>query len=674
MRLLFLALVPTLAMACSSAPATPATVADFDLNADLTSQDSFFAMPYPSDLRLTADGAPDVRGFPDNLQESLIEGLKTITMQRRGFPQMPVAYFHFSAPIAPQDPAVVLPADAAQPILLVDVDEASPERGKLFPVVAGTPAADRYLLDGTLEIAPRVGIVLHQSRKYAYVVMRSLKDATGALLGAPTAFTALNSLEAPPADPQLAAWKNYQPLWPTLRQLGVDAANVAMATVFTTGDVVQDTEDLSTKVIAQYSAPITNLNVPTGGDQGRFCEVLGQISYPQFQTGTPPFDTLGLFDFGTDGLPIKQRDETAPVAISLPKNQPMPQGGYPLIVYFHGSGGLSTAVIDAGPLQSPTDQTGTPGQGPAYVMAPHGFAMAGSALPLNPERVPGASELEYLNFNNPASFRDTFRQGAIEQRMFIDALSKLTIDPAAVAACTGLSLPAGETAYHFDITTLQAQGQSMGGMYTNLLGALDPRIKLVVPTGAGGYWSYMVLTTQTIPDAPSKLQLLLGTGKLTFMHPTLHLLETAWEAAEPFVYMTRLARMPLVGHPVRPVYEPVGLGDSYFSSEVYDGAAIAYGNKEAGDVIWPTMQDALKLVGLDGILPYPVSMDVTSSDGKTQYTGGVVQYALTDGIDPHAIYRQLDAVKYQYACFHESFLKSGTATIYAPAAADAACP
>src|SRR5207248_1241119 len=164
-------------------------------------------------------------------------------------------------------------------------------------------------------------------------------------------------------------------------------------------------------------------------------------------------------------------DEIAPIAISLPKGE-MPTGGFPFIIYFHGSGGLSTAVIDAGPLQSPTDQVGTPGEGPAYVMAPHGFAMAGSALPLNPERVPGAT---------------------------------------------------------------------------------DPRVKVVVPTGAGGYWPFMVLTTQTIPNAPNDLKLLLGTGDLTFMHPALHLLETAWEAAEPFVYMRRIARDPLPNHPSRPV-------------------------------------------------------------------------------------------------------------------------
>ncbi|MEO8800850.1 MAG: hypothetical protein ABI551_23365, partial [Polyangiaceae bacterium] len=85
------------------------------------------------------------------------------------------------------------------------------------------------------------------------------------------------------------------------------------------------------------------------------------------------------------------------------------------------------------------------------------------------------------------------------------------------------------------------------------------------------------------------------------------------------------------------------------------------------------MQQTLSSDGLDGILPYPVSQDLTSSDGTTRYTGAVVQYVGDGIIDPHAIYRQLDAVKYQYACFHESFQKTGIATLYAPGPIDSPC-
>ncbi|HXF34554.1 MAG TPA: hypothetical protein VN603_08285, partial [Candidatus Acidoferrales bacterium] len=180
------------ALACDGTPPPPsAVVVEFDLHADLTNQDLFWSMPYPSDLRLTPQGTPDLTGFPNNLQETILDGLKEVGMQRAGFPQMPAAYFHFSGPIAPQDPTVPIAATASSPILLVDVDASSPDRGKLFPVVAGTPASDRYLLDDMLEIAPRVGVVLAPKRQYAFVVQKSLHDATGAPLGAPDAFVAL---------------------------------------------------------------------------------------------------------------------------------------------------------------------------------------------------------------------------------------------------------------------------------------------------------------------------------------------------------------------------------------------------------------------------------------------------------------------------------------------------
>lgn len=613
-------------------------------------------------------------GFPNNLGLSLIENLRKEAEGRRAFPQMSIAQMHFSASITPQDSTKVIAADKTSPILLIDIDEASPERGRLFPTVAVTPPPDRYVTDGHLSIAARPGFVLHESRKYAYVVMRSLKDANGKDLDVPASFEALHALEAPSGDAELKAWKLYEPLWPTLRQLSIDPEQVAAATVFTTGDVVQELADLSTALKAKYKVTITDLVVnPDGGAQhDRFCELKGNVVYPQFQKGAPPFDTDGLFELGADGLPIKEREESAPVSMTLPK-MPMPAGGYPLVQYFHGSGGLSTSLVDNGPLQSATDEVGIKGEGPAYVLAPHGFAVAGTALPVNPERFPGASETAYLNFNNLASFRDIFRQGVIEQRLFLDALATMTIDPSIVASCTGLGLPNGETAYHFNTKAMHAQGQSMGGMYTNLISAVEPRIEAAVPTGAGGFWNYMILTTEIISGAADKVKLLLGTGTLTFMHPALALLDTAWEPAETFVYMPRLAHRPLKDHPARSIYEPVGMGDHYFSTGVYDGAALAYGHIQAGDQIWPSMQEALALDNRGGIKPYPLTNNMKSEDGRS-YTGAVVQYA-GDGIaDPHAIYRQLDTVKYQYGCFHETYMRKGVATIPAPLPLGTPCP
>ena len=668
------AVAAQIAVGCgSSSSAAPRSELVLDYSASFTDLAGFYQAPYPSDLRLTRDGTPDLAGFPEH-DNAIIGPMVTIAGQRKGFASVSTAFFQFTLPLSAHAPEEVIAAAPDAPILLIDIDDASREKGTLYPTVAATPDADKYTPDNLLTVAPRPGIILAPLRRYAFVVMRSFGDVNGAPLGVSTTMRALAHGETPaiPRGPELASL--YAPLFPMLASAGVNVDDVAAATVFTTGDVVKDTFELTTKLVAAYKVQVTGLALRKDGDQSRNCELVGKVTYPQFQEGTPPYNTKGLFATGADGLPVKQGEIDAPISISIPKGA-MPGGGFPLVAFFHGSGGLSTAVFDRGPVKV----AGGPDvahQGPAYVLAPHGIAAAGSALPLNPERFPGAEETAYLNLNNLAAFRDTFRQGVIEQRLFIEALRTLTIDPAVLGTCTGVTLPASETKIRFKEDQLLAQGQSMGGMYTNMISAVEPRIKAAVPTGAGGFWSYFILKTNVVPNAGSALgALLFGTHvKLSFMHPALVISETGWEPAEPIVYMPRLARRPLAGHPARHIYEPVGIKDSYFPPEVYDAVALAYGHPEAGEPQWASMQDALKLEKLDGLRPYAVSMNLTSETG-TPYTGVAVQYH-QDGIEPdgHAIYKQLDSVKYQYGCFFESFLKTGKATVPAVAPLGTACP
>jgi hypothetical protein len=196
----------------------------------------------------------------------------------------------------------------------------------------------------------------------------------------------------------------------------------------------------------------------------------------------------------------------------------------------------------------------------------------------------------------------------------------------------------------------------------------------VAPTGAGGFWTYFILHTTLISGASQVLALSIGASdEWTFMHPALHLIHTMWEWSEPMVYMPRLARRPLAGHPVRPIYEPVGKDDKYFPTVLYDAIALAYGNQQAGEEVWSTMQPVLALGGRGGIAPYPLAGNLTS-EGGVPYTGAVVQYAGDGRNDPHVIVAQLDSLKYQLGCFFETFLDTGIATVPAPAALGTPCP
>lgn len=632
-----------LALACSRSArpsyGQPGTAAAFDLDANTSQAGQFFEQPWPSDLRLTASGSPDLTAFPNRRSLPLIDQFRAMAMDRPGFPVVPVAYFRFSAPLASIDGFAL-----TDQVLLIDL-----QTGARVPVVISTPAHDEYLPLNVLAAAPRPGFVLTPGRAYAFVVLRTLKDASGALLGVPAAIDQLRAGVVPEGAQGATAQALFAPLWPLVAGLPV-----AAATCFSTGDVVAQTFALTEAIKARFSITIDGLSI-TDRTNDRACVLSGHVTYPQFQRGTPPFDTGGLFDPAMQ----KQRDETAPIVLTVPKT-PMPPAGYPLAIYFHGSGGVSADVIDKGPTLA-LGGNPQPGRGPGWVLAGHGIAAAASALPVNPERLPGAGETAYLNFANLPAMRDTFRQGIIEQRLFIEALKSVSF-----TNCDGN--PA-----HFDPAELVAQGQSMGGMYTNLVSAVEPRVRAAIPTGAGGFWTYFILVTHLHDGLPTLVALLLDSGQpLTFMHPALQLIEAAWEPADPFVSMPRLARRPLPGHPVRPIYEPVGLNDQYFPTVLYDAVALSYGHNQAGNVIWPQMQDALALSHLDGLLQYPVRQNRVSDTGAA-YTGVVVQYQ-GDGIeDPHAIYRQLDAVKHQYGCFLESFLKTGVATLVPPGAEAASC-
>ena len=656
-----------------SVEGAPGVQVVMDLDDRLSDPGRFYDHPWPSDLRLNGQGGPSISNLPYPSSVTLIDGVLPVAEERPGFPAIPVAWFRFDGALAPssgQTPTLPL---AESPVHLIDVDPDSPARGTRYPTMVRTLEPDPYVPENLLAISPWPGIVLPAGRQYAFVVLRDYSDADGAPLGVPLALAHLAAGEQPAGALALEAQALFQPLWETLDSLGQAREQVAAATVFTVGDVVAELHALSEEVRQEHEATIGNLAVHDEEDASheRFCVLRATLTVPGFQAGTPPYNSEGRFAFDDDERLIVQREDTFPLVITMPKG-PMPPEGYPLVLYFHGSGGESSQVIDRGAVLE-IGGAPTQGKGPAHVLAAHGFGTASSALPVNPERVSGASDFEYLNFNNLAAFRDTFRQGVLEQRLLLDALLSLKVSPEIVAQCEGMSLPEGHDAYAFSAAPVFGMGQSMGGMYTNMVGAVEPRLSALVPTGAGGFWSWFILETELL-NAPPLLALVLETDvTLTFMHPALHLLETAWEGAEPLVFMPRLSTNPLPGHPARDVYEPVGLDDSYFPFQLFDAVALAYGHQQSGELVWDSMQDALALGGHEGLIDYPVRDNLSSASGES-YTGVVVQY-LGDGIyDPHSIFAQLDAVKYQYGCFFETALHTGAALVPAPQALGSPCP
>ena len=604
----------------------------FDLEGPLADA-TFWDLPFPSDLRLTADGRPDLEGFPNPRDLPVVNDLLSVAAERRGFPVMPTAWFRLIE-------AVEIDASAA---VLVDIDEASPERGTRYPVVVQQLVDDAFG-NGLVAVAPVPGIVLRGDTRYAFVLTRAFADVE-----APGAFATLAAGGTPSGARGAQAKALYAPLWPVLAELGIEPL---VATVFTTGDEVALLRARS-EALAE-TARIENLALAkTHAD---YCELRGTVTFPQYQVGTQPFDQQGRFQLDANGTPIAQGTMTVPLVITIPKGT-MPANGWPLWQFFHGSGGASFDLVDDGPVLAAGGEP-IAGEGPGAVVARRGIASAATAMPLNPERMPGASNYAYLNLNNLGAFPYTFQQGAFEQRLLLDALL--------AAQLPGCGTPAPA---RFDPSTLTAGGHSMGGMYTNMIAAIEPRYGAITPFGAGGFWNMMILDTAIIPGSRDLLAGVLGVDNehLTFAHPALGLIGLGWEIAEPGASMARIARRPLPSFAPRHVYQPIGLDDQFFANAVFDAAALAYGNQQAGELVWPGTQAALQADALDGMMQYPVRANRGTTSVVVQYTDGGI-------LDAHYIHRQREEVRYQYGCFLATYVRDGVPTVAAPAPVTSPCP
>ncbi len=211
--------------------------------------------------------------------------------------------------------------------------------------------------------APRPGIVLRPSTRYAYVIRNEFAPG----FGPPAAFSVLAQGNAPAGALGSGASALYAPLWPVLATAGIPLDDVLVATVFTTGDELGRVRTMTESLRAAQAVTIDNLALVNGDTYEGFCRLDGTVTMPQYQQGTQPFDSMGTFALDSSGVPTMQSTMTIPISITLPKIA-MPSGGFPLYQFFHGSGGLSTDVVNLG--YSPTSaDIPTPGEGPGYIVA-----------------------------------------------------------------------------------------------------------------------------------------------------------------------------------------------------------------------------------------------------------------------------------------------------------------
>jgi hypothetical protein len=522
---------------------------------------------------------------------------------------------------------------------------------------------------------------------YAAVVLRALGDANDVPLGQSPAMQQL-AMGQEPDGLALPAFTSYENAIVALSHGGSDSTpaispnDIAGLAVFTTDtplaamDVVR--ADILSRPVPKLDAPFARTDLfPT------FCVYQTTLGMPDYQSGTPPFDTTGgTWQFDATGKPILQRTETSRIVVTLPRG-PMPAAGFPTAVFIRTGGGGDRPLVDRGPQGVTNGPPLVPGTGPALYFAAAGFAGVEVDGPLGGLRNTTNGNEDYLIFNifNGGALRDNIRESAVELVLLGHILETLSLDP---GDCPQLTAPGNPTTPHvvFDMKNAALMGHSMGATIAPLVLAYQPLFRAAILSGAGASWMENILYKQLPLDVLPAIDLLLGYPNLhdtlTIGDPALTLIQWAIEPADPLVYTSRIIREPAAGESPRHVLMEQGIVDHYILPPIANGTSVSLGLDIAGmelDSITPELSMMTPLVAdlpFSGrhAIPLPASKNVVTPGGTV--TAVVVQHP-GDGIeDGHEVVFQTDPPKHEYRCFLQSFL-TGTPVIPTNGSALATC-
>jgi hypothetical protein len=570
---------------CSSGDSGPPVTALYIVprSPDALQEERFFDHPWPSDLRIEA-GAPRLRGFYNPRGLPIIQSyIDAMDGKLDGFSPAAAGFLRFDGPIdastLPATPTAALAEDAA--VQLVDVDPASPERGKRSRIsLQWREDEGVYLRANTLSFMPTVGFPLRPHTRYALVVTDKVRGKQGGELR-PSAdlMTMVGRTQAPTAA-LAEARKVIAPAIAALAEAGIDKYRIVHLAVFTTADPVRELFAVRDHLRKSFPAPtVLSGQWRAKKSLAKLTEYIGAYGpSPNYQDGKLPFRKAG------DGGQFKiERGEPRVVDTFSPRFSltvpdaaacPMPAAGYPVVLYAHGTGGDYESYVR---------------DGTATALAERCVAAMGTDQIFHGTR-PGAPpdgdestiQLLFFNFENPVAARTNGRQSAIDevQRARLFTESRLTV-PASVSVTS--------REVYFDPARVMFFGHSQGGLNGPLYLAADDSARGGVLSGSGALITIGLLEkTKPAPSVSALVKtLFLGLSgdeaeEANEFHPIISLAQSIVDVVDPIHYGRFIAGEPREGFAPKSVYmtegiNPDGTGDSYAPPHGIEAHALAIG-------------------------------------------------------------------------------------------------
>ncbi|MFZ5893531.1 MAG: hypothetical protein ACOY0T_20890 [Myxococcota bacterium] len=582
----------------------------------------FFRLPFPNDVRRGSDGRLNLSGFPTPGVGALgfdpvVRYVDALEERAQGFGTDPVVLFRFSSALSSGS------LESASAIHYVDVTEGSASFGKEVGA-RWTFSTERtpYVCANWLAIARPLGAPLSGGHVYAVYLTDVLTTNSKGVKASPNLRSVL--ADATPSDAALAtAHARYAPLRSHLAAAGVNPTDVVAATVFSVEDPRADMSKLAVavegarvpklhdvvKCEAGAVSPCPDHSGPRACEQSEsFDEYHALVDLPIFQQGIAPY--VAPDDGGGVNLERAVRYEPVCLSLTVPK-QAMPDAGWPLVVFAHGTGGSfrdhATPGV-AGALTQATLADGTP-----FPMAVLGI----DQVEHGPRRGDSNQAPENLFFNiaNPAAARGNPLQGAADQL----SLARLA---------TAFDVEVAGTAIRVDANKVVFFGHSQGSTQGSLMLPFSSVYKAAVLSGNGASLRESLLNKKKPADVRAVLPQVLSDRTLendsvAHAHPVLTLLSQWIDSADPLNFAAAVALEPIAPVPAHHLFQTYGSGDSYSPATTLQAYAIAGG---------------LSLVGPNVPEPFgltPLAAPLAGNEGGV--TLGVREYAARLGSDGHFV-------------------------------------
>ncbi|NUQ78504.1 MAG: hypothetical protein HUU21_33670 [Polyangiaceae bacterium] len=639
--------------------AAPASLSDLD-------GPSFFDHPWPSDFRLEA-GAPRFEGYPNPRKiKILAEYIKASSSLVDGFSPAAAGYVRFSGPLdvgsLPRSPLEGL--DAGASVQLIDIDPDSTERGqrKLISLL-WREEAGVYWPANTLSFMPTFGFPLRPRTRYAFVVTDALKSEGGGAVNASPELRQALGLDAATSPGTTTLSESLAPAVSELSAIGVDPARIVQLAVFTTNDPTSELFAVRDHLRETVAAPKVRGSIERKTQTMYFDEYVGEYGpSPNYQVGEIPFTIFG--DGGSfnvkDGKPEVVDYFYLRFSLAVPKADvcPMPENGYPIVLYAHGTGGFYRSYIH--------DET-------ASWLASRCIATMGvdqifhGNRPGAPKYYEGASEsLLFFNTQNIIAARTNARQGAVDEvqraRLFTETKQEIGAD----VSVTG-------SAVRFDPTKVMFFGHSQGGLNGPLYLAADDASPAAVLSGASAVMS-ITLNEKTKPQ-PSVVELVRliflalneeEAVELSPFHPAISLAQTIVDVVDPIHYARSIALEPREGFAPKSVYmtegiNPDGIGDSYAPPHGIEAHAIAMGLP-----LQEPWQSPILELAWGGPAPVKVGPEGLSANLPGGATGLLAQWPIDPGRDGHFVIFSQKGARLQSTDFLRSFADKAPGAIPPP--------